>query len=293
MDSLEKLFLSCLVLFGMFILFLFGLYFDLGDMLASQFHRDERAGTGVGITDNLIRQMEDRARPHEVMPTHLDLPTFGGADDNRGAEEMARAALRYNGAVIPPISGKTLTALKRANLQAQGITREEVLDLESLGDDREESSRVVHEVTRLCGEKRYAEAEKLLADQIAKENPKNLLVLRDLLNLQVQVYLDGKQVDKAREAARKMYETLDRIIAIRTIEGPRPELQQELTYLKGEKERLDKVYQDLQKRMEETGSPTGLTASEKAQMKEAFTRTRNEGKMTEDEYRKALKELES
>ena len=293
MDSLEKLFLSCLVLFGMFILFLFGLYFDLGDMLASSFHHDERAATGVGITDRLIERMEEHARPHEIMPTELNMPTFVTMDDRLGNDETARQAMRALGRCVAPMTGKQVSQLKRQSLVAAGIQREEIIEMESLAADREEPSNVMRRATQLAGEKRFADAARELQTAIQATNPKNLLVLRDYLNLQVQVYLDGKQVDKAKESARKLYEMLDRIVAVRTLEGPKPEIEQEIVMLKTEKERLDSMYQDLQKRSEETGSPVGLTASEKAQMKDSLTRARSEGKMTEEEFQRAIKELES
>ena len=293
MDSLEKLFLSCLVLFGMFILFLFGLYFDLGDMLASQFHRDEKNATGVGITENLIAQMEAHARPHEIMPTNLDVPVAGGVEDHSSADEMTKAAMRAAHRGVQPLSGKQLTTLKRANLMNAGVQREEVLEMESLAVDRDEANRLTQEATRLAGEQRFAEAAKRLGEGIAQVNPKNFLVLRDLLALQMQCYLDGKQVDKARDTARKLYDTLDRIVMVRQLEGSTPQLEQEIALLKGEKERLDALYAELQKRMEETGSPTGTTAAEKATIRESFNKARNEGKMTEEDYQRALRALES
>lgn len=292
MDSLEKLFLSCLVLFGMFILFLFGLYFDLGDMLASSFHRDEHAATDIGMTDRLIEKMEAANRPREIMPTHLDIPRFAGGDDS-SSDEIARQAARALGRAVAPMNGKQIMQLKRASLMASGIQREEVLEMESLAADREEPSRVMRDARRLAGEKRYAEAARVLQDGIGAANPKNFLVLRDYLGLQVQVYLDGRQVDKAKESARRLYEMLDRIMAIRTLEGKTPELEREIAMIKGEKDRLDSLYQDLQKRAEETGSPIGITAAEKVQMKEAMTRARQSGNMSEEEYQRALKELES
>ena len=294
MDSLEKLFLSCLVLFGMFILFLFGLYFDLGDMLAATFRHDEKNATGVGVTDNLIQQMEARARPREVMPTALDLPRASGADAGGSLEEMLRASAHYAGNhCVAPLTGKQLTAIKRAQLQQAGVQREEVLELESLGADRDDALRAVREAKRLASEKRFVEASKLLAEAVAQTNPKNLLALKELLGLEVQVTLDAKQVDKAREAARKLYETLDRILIVRSLEGAQPGMDQELAQLRAEKDRLDSLYADMQKRLEETGSPTGMTATEKTQIKESFTKSRNEGKMSEEEYQRAIKELES
>lgn len=290
MDSLEKLFLSCLVLFGMFILFLFGLYFDLGDMLASSLHRDERNATGVGITDHLIEKMEERARPREIMPTNLDLPRGGGGSSD--GEEMAKQAMRALGRGTPPMSVKTIRQLKRASLIGQGIQREEILEMEELAADREEPSRVNRQVLQYAQQKEYGKAIAELQNAINRTDPKNLMVLREYLGLQVQLYLDNKDVEKAKESARKLYELLDKMMAIRSLGGATPAMEQEVARIKTEKERLDGIYQELQKRMEETGSPMGLTAAEKAQMKEAMTRARQSGSMSEEEYRRAIKELE-
>lgn len=292
MDSLEKLFLSCLTLFGMFILFLFGLYFDLGDMLASSLHRDERNATGVGITDRLIEKMEEHARPREIMPTMLDIPRGNGGYDS-GGDETAKQAMRALGRTQAPISGKMVQNMKRAALMASGVQREEIIEMEALGADREESSRIVNEARSLMGQKRFADAARMLGEAMQQTNPKNLIALREYMQLQVQAYLDNRQVDKAKEAARKLYEMLDRMLAIRALEGRTPAIEHEMAMLKGEKDRLDALYQDLQKRMEETGSPVGLTPAEKTQMREAMTRARQSGSMSEAEYQRAMKELES
>lgn len=296
MDSLEKLFVSCLVLFGLFILFLFGLYFDLGDIVAGMLHRDEKGATGVGLTDELIRQMEWKARPREVMPTHLidsaDLQNFSGADD----ASMEYSVMHAYCGLPRAMTGREKVQVRRKQLVQQGFTREEFLEMESLGEDRDEFQRTIIEVDQLAAGKHYAEAAKLLGTTIEQANPKNLLLLRDGLRYQMQLFLDAKQFDRAKETSRRLYDVLDRILTIKGVAYPedqRQGLDKTLAELKAEKARLDEIYQDFQKRTAETGSPTGITADEKAQMKEALTKARQEGKITDEEYKRTVKELES
>lgn len=292
MDSLEKLFLSCLTLFGMFILFLFGLYFDIGEMLASTIQRDDRTATGIAMNASMIDTAEERGRPRELMPTALSIPSSGGGDLQDRAE-AEHAVLRRLGVTYTKPTAKQMVTTRREELKSQGVTREEVLELESLAADFEEPARILGDARRLAEQKRFAEAAKMLADALAATNAKNLLVQRDYLNLLVQMQLELKQVDAAKETARRQYEVLERIVMIRNLEGGHAGLQAEAERLRAEKERLDHLYQDLQKRTEETGSPMGLTPKEKADIRDAITKARSEGKMSEDDYQRALKELES
>lgn len=292
MDSLEKLFLSCLTLFGMFILFLFGLYFDIGEMLASTIQRDDRTATGIAMNASMIDGAEERGRPRELMPTALAIPNAGGGDLQDRAE-AEYAVLRRLGVAYTKATAKQMVTTRRAELQSQGVTREEVLELESLAADYEEPSRILSDARRLAEQKRFAEAAKTLTDALAATHAKNLLVQRDYLNLLVQMQLELKQIDQAKESARRQYEVLERIVMIRNLESGHAGLQAEAERLRAEKERLDHFYQDLQKRTEETGSPMGLTPKEKADIRDAITKAKSEGKMSEEEYQRALKELEN
>lgn len=293
MDSLEKLFLTCLTLFGMFILFLFGLYFDLGEMLASTITRDERNATGIGMNAEQVDGAEARGTPRELMPTALSIPGGGSMGDLQDRAEAEHALLRSLGRTFTKPTSKQVMGTRRAELVRQGVTREEVLELEALAADYEEPHRILIEARRLADQKHLAESLKLLTEALAITNPKNLLAQRDYLQLMVQLELDLKNVEGAKETARRLYDTLDRIVMIRNLEGGRPEFEVEAQRLRAEKERLDHLYQDLQKRAEETGSPLGLTSKEKADIRDAMTKARNEGKMTEEEYQRSLKELES
>jgi hypothetical protein len=292
MDSLEKLFLTCLTLFGMFILFLFGLYFDLGEMLASTIARDDHNATGIGMNATMVDGAEARGTPRELMPTALNIPG-GSSGDLQDREEAEYALLRSIGRTYTKPTSKQIMGSRRAELMRQGVAREEVLELEALAADDEEPRRILLEARRLADQKHLAEALKLLTEALAVTNPKNLLAQREYMQLMVQLQLDLKNVEGAKETARRLYDTLDRVVMIRNLEGGKPEFEAERERLRAEKERLDHLYQDLQKRTDETGSPMGLTAKEKADIRDAMTKARGEGKMSEEEYQRALKELES
>jgi hypothetical protein len=296
MDSLEKLFVSCLVLFGLFILFLFGLYFDLGDMVTASLSRGELAATSIGHTHDLISEMEWRARPREILPTALGSSHPRGGEVFDGAE-MERSVLKANRRTPGTITGKDMVAWKRKQLVRAGVASEALLDMEALAEDRDEYRRVMAEVDRLTADRRPAEAARVLAEAVGQHDPKNVIVLKDYLTRLVQLHLEARQVEKAKEVSRRLYESLDKILAIRhTTAGEGVEksaVEEEIASLNDQKQRLDQTYQDLERRTRETGTPLGLTSVEKGQIRDAVTRAYREGKLPEDEYRKTLKELES
>lgn len=291
-DSLEKLFVSCLVLFGLFILFLFGLYFDLGEILASSFRQDEKAATGVGQTEELIRRMERAAMPKEIQPTKLATPQGGGQGPS---PETERAILRRYCKIAPIPNGADLAAIRRRQLIKAGFARDDFIEMEALAEDRDEFRRVMSDIQRLMFEKRWPDAIRRTQEALAALQPANHLLRKEYQGLLVQLYLESRQLDRAMDAAKQLNDTIERVTMIRSAsakESNRAEADQQIATLKEEKARIEEMFQDLQKRQAENGTPFGLTASEKNGIRDAITKARKENKITEEEYRRTLKELE-
>src|SRR5947208_2165139 len=110
MDAIEKLFLSCLVLFGLLIIFLFGLYFDLGDVFTAVLYQNERNATGIASLDQSVKTMEGHAMPREVMPGKLGDSYARVPEPSRDTQA---AVLRTYWKMPPPITGADQATNKR------------------------------------------------------------------------------------------------------------------------------------------------------------------------------------
>ena len=296
MDSLEKLFISCLTLFGLFILFLFGLYFDLGDILAGMLKKGDAASTGIATSDYQMRLMEWQGRKREIMPMSLMDPAKGVLDMRDDDPNSVLGAILTNSGYYRPITTKDRMEMRRQELHRQGCVRQDYVEMEALACDREEFDKVMVQARQLAADKQYNAAIGLIQRALDQTDPKNLYVLKDYTSFLLQLQTDGRQIDKAEETAKKLYELLDRILMIqRTGVGPgrQDEIAAIQTRIKGEKDRLGDYFAEVKKRTAATGSATGLYPEEKEDVKATLRKLKDSGQITEADYQRSLKMLEA
>lgn len=286
MYPLEKLFVTCLIMFGLLILFMFGLYFDLGELVEGWWRRDEPYATGVGQAARMVEEMERLAVPAPVEPRpelRAQLPALP-------PDVVAAAA-----GMPAPLSGKDWVEIKRAQLKARGHTHPDYIEMIALAEDREDIEEVFKRVSHLLSEGRPHQALRLLQDALGSVDPKNLMAQRDVWAHIVSISLEAKDLKKAREGAYELYGLLERITALSSVAQAQSQedLSRSIATIKLQKERLEEAFADIERRMRETGTPGGLTAAEKDEVREALKKARQEGKISSEEHDRVLKELGS
>ena len=267
MGYLERLFLITMLLFIGIVLAMFGYYFDVYEMLLGAVRENEPL-LSVGEFAYTRSAMERIARPIEIVSR-----SYSNSDYNlpRTAGELSQL---YN--FLPPRAGsRAVVAWWKDRLKSQGMTDGDLLELESLGHDREAYGETMGRVLALFRDKDYETAANLLEDAVRAGDPRNLLVLQDLLLRLVEVYhLAGRKPD-AVQAARQLSEVAEKILNIRSRALNDAELGRAASAVAAERD----------------GAEATLDDTAKAQMKTRLLKAFDEGKISRAEMDTMLSEL--
>src|SRR5438105_1933308 len=160
-QALEKLFIFGLVISGLFLLSLFGLYFDVGQLFVMI--TGEEAKVGADDSRKLIEMMEGQ-RPKRVSPGDLSGNQSGGAD-----AELTQAQEDYYFKRLT-ISVEDVKHLKENQLKSNGFKNPVFLKMETLGCEREKYSTTMKLIER-AGD--ASEMISILLEAIKNENPEN------------------------------------------------------------------------------------------------------------------------
>lgn len=209
MGYLERLFVGTMLLTGLLILFFFGLYFDLGDMVAGSFGTTPTLRTGMELDH--IR--EGRRRGYETeRPTGAALPPpapLQGRPRPSSPVDYGRFVHRS-----PAISPEVLLDREVRRLQRQGFVNEEFIQMRAIYEVDRSLVPIFDRYDQLIasGDTEGAIAELLAAREALDK--KNLLGLRDILQYLGQAYvLAGKDGD-ASANLKELMDLQERILAI-------------------------------------------------------------------------------
>ncbi|MBI4872227.1 MAG: hypothetical protein HY814_11745 [Candidatus Riflebacteria bacterium] len=302
MGYLEKVFLSTLLLFALVIIFLFGLYFDLGSMLQGTVQRTGDAST-QGSFDRGAAQLERASMAKEVtIKDRLSVPFAGPrpvATPGISAGDANFAALfaRYNQGKLPPPLDE-LQDRRRKELASKGFTQEYIeMEVRAMEDKPVMDSCM--QIDKLMEEGKVEEAEQMLLEAIAGVDPRDLMTLQRYRMKLQQVYFDSNQLDKYKTLMKQVFETEEKILTLqassplmedkRIAEGIRKE-QEGLEQKKAE---FDPWFDGVSKMAQETGSPHKMTDSMRAQVKAGLLREQEAGRISQKDLQDSLAQLEA
>jgi len=291
MHTLERLFVFLVVIFGMFILFLFGLYFDFGDQFKAVFALEEpatRGGEGARMMDRMYqmgrRRLEDLA----------DLGSRGSGTNDQVQVTLSRDQENRLSGQDQVLDGKDKAFIIRAQLKARGYTRDEFLEMEALGADRTEYSRTLKEVRVMVGLDQRQEAISLLEGALGQVSPRNYLVRQDLMAYLVRLYYEEQDLEKAKERSTELYQLIDRIITVRKLalaQKDSPTIRSQIDQLTEEKNRLDVLHRYVKDRVEKTGTIGGMTDDERGVVLKTLDQALKNGKLSQVEYEQTVTNL--
>lgn len=178
MYSLEKLFYACSALFSCLALLLFGLYFDLGDMVLAAFKGPGALATWN--TEMLIREAERDAVPDEIRPQTLQDDSFfrRARRGNYGAPAL----------YAPPSQDLEAEIQQQMRgLKKRGLRDPDYLFMESIYRVDRRYSRDLYAVNAQIKEGGYADALDRLEATFQELHPKNLKAKRELLSAKVRL----------------------------------------------------------------------------------------------------------
>ncbi|MBI2944666.1 MAG: hypothetical protein HYY25_10740 [Candidatus Wallbacteria bacterium] len=268
MGYLEKLFLGTMVMFLSIVLFFFGMYFDLYEMLLGTSKQTDPL-LSVGEFAYTRAAMERVARPIEIMPHSASNSEFGLPGS---ATELARLYTF----TPPKMTPQETIGWWRERLKAKGLEGE-LLDMEALGHDREAHGELMVRVGALNRAKDHETAAAAIEEALRSLDARNLLVMRDLLLALAEAYnLAGKKEELERTSAR-LAEVAERVLAIRARAPGGREYSAAAAEAAREKDSPSK--------------PPPLDDAARADMKARLLKAREEGKITAEEMEQMLEQL--
>lgn len=300
MGYLEKVFLGTLLLFALLIIFMFGLYFDVGSMLQASARKMDSAGAHGGF-ERSTAQVERQAVKAEItvkdtLSTPFARRPVALSGVSAGDANFVAIFAQCNQAAPNP-TVEQLGDKKRKELASKGFSSE-YIEMEVRGDDDKAVYDSCEQIDALIAKRSFDEAERLLLEQIGALDPRDLMNLQRLRMKLQQVYFESEQLDKYREVMKSVFETEEKILSIQAasplIEDKRiaDGLKKEQEALQSKKAEFDPWFDHIQKQAQETGSVHKLPETMKAEIKAGLLREKEAGRITPQDLQDALSQLE-
>jgi hypothetical protein len=205
--QLERLFLGSMLLVGLLILFLFGLYFDIGDMVAGTFK-----GNAVGFgQDQAMITRRRRASYKEKKPAR-SAPRLHHSGAGGGSTRPPNYR-RYITS-LPRIPRDTLIDREVRRLQRKGFVDEEFIRMRAIYTIDRSLIPFFDRYDQLMDAGDHQGAIDVLLEALAGVEEKNLLGKRDILRYLYQAYIMGGEDTQATRRFEELTLLHERIVAI-------------------------------------------------------------------------------
>lgn len=207
MGDLERLFLGTMMVTGLLILGLFGLYFDLGDMVAGSFGR---AGPTFSQDLDLIRERRRASYGQKKKP----LTTSGGLGGPGASRPSSRPD--YERLIIrrPQPSRQEMIDREIRRLQRKGYTDEQYMNMRALYQVDRSLIATFDQYDRLVAEGDLEAAIALLQEALEGLDEENRYGRRDVLRYIYQAHILAGQETSALDSMRVLTLTGEEILNI-------------------------------------------------------------------------------
>ena len=285
MDYLEKLFLFTLALSFLTMAFMFGLYFDLGDMITG----NVSGGTAfrAAMAESAVALLEYGARLAGNEGSSSGRAVFVDANEDYGMPASIGGFVEGHGKTI---ERREVVDLKRAELKRLGFTHAGFVEMEALNKDRTLYLKTMENVDHYLGAKQFSLAIDAIRGAIGSTPKANLYVLRDFWARLINIYYRAKMFDEAREASYKYVAYEESIL--RNREGASiPVHHTEWKRLQELKSSIEPYYQKLksgggQEQPAATTSSSRMTAAEQTEARQQLLESYKRGEITREEFEK-------
>lgn len=285
MNYLEKLFIFTLALSFLTMAFMFGLYFDVGDILSGgvtpSAFRSALAESAVSLLEYRARVADDEGRARNV---HFDRNEDFAVPESQ-AEFVA-------GHTPGPVNRANLVEAARLELKAAGFTHEGYVEMKAQDKDRTAYQRAMGTVDGYVEAEDYGRAVDVIRTAIDATDPRNLYVLRDLWSRLQTVLGLARRYREARDAAHRYLGIERKILENRDGAG--------LAVHQGEWRRVDELEASVDPYYEklEGGSLSPrarrdvlMSAAERSDARGELEAAVRRGELTREEYENLVAEL--
>ena len=277
MDYLEKLFIFTLVLSFLTMAFMFGLYFDVGDMISGKISGATAFRTAMA--ESAVALLEYGNRPKESSRSERTQRGYVDRSEDYGMPAQMDGFVESHGKAI---DRSVVVDMKRNELRRLGFTHEGFIEMESLKKNRNRYLETMRAVGQYLAANDYEGAVDEIRSAIEATNKKNLYVLRDLWARLINVYYKSRKFEAARKASYRYVAYEEKIL--RNKEGARiPVNQSDWKRIQELKSSIEPYYKKLKEGElpRERAAPKGKRLSEAhKQLLESYRR----GEISRDEY---------
>lgn len=209
MGYLERIFLGTMLLTALLILFLFGLYFDVGGMVAGTFQ-----GRQLGFGQDLEAVRSRRRIAYSDEDKRQDnTPRTSFAT---GPRARPSSPVNYDRFVRrrPSVQKEVLVDREVRRLKRKGHTDEEYIRMTALYEVDHSLVPIFDDYDRLVDAEDYEAAIDILREARKHVDPENPLALRDILQYLGQAYILAGQDEEARKNLEELMSLQERILEI-------------------------------------------------------------------------------
>lgn len=210
MGQLERLFLGSLVLTGLFILFLFGLYFDIGDMVAGTFKGNR---VGFGQDQKLIatrRRLSQEEQPEPRLARRLQ-GRSGGSRRGGGSGRINYRKFVRRPQIVPR---DALIDREVRRLQRKGFVDEQFIRMRAIYEIDRTLIPVFDQYDQLMDAEDPEGAIEVLQEALRHLEEENLLGKRDIYRYLYQAYVMAGKDREATEGLAQLTELHEHIVSI-------------------------------------------------------------------------------
>lgn len=286
--AIEKVFVLIVVLSGMFLLFLFGLYFDVGEMFVAIIGT-ESSDAGSDESRRLMELAEANRRNGAERPRDIQ-----SLDRGTGDQVELTAAQRdwiFNSGVL---TGADMKKIKESQLKNLGYKDANFIKLESMSLERDKYKATLKRLETLSGDGALDLAIVMVEQAIGEENPENIAVLKDYYELLLRFHYEKGDIEKANQVGIKLIALIDRVIAIKKLgnrDVPSDILQGDIQELEAKKKIIDDTYKNAAFLMKKNGNLDTIPEQEKNNMQVMLNEALASRSITKEEYDKAMEAL--
>ena len=299
MNYFERLFLSTSVLFGIVILFLLGLYFDMGDLFSSSIGKGGFVTRGAAV-DRLIDRL-DRTRRVAKKKRSEGACSFGhisraGATFSMSKGDISNRYRKY-------FSGSKKIGNDRVDqyrqyLKEQGFKNKKFIEMKSLAQDKTVMNKYLPISRKLSAAGEFEEAICTLEEALAELPQGDYEQRIKLVSKIVELCLRGGFIDKAHQFTAIHIDLESKILTIESTSKLMEtkvyssKVNADLKTVARKRKEVDSAFAAMKKRKKGTGKYDGLFTEEKIAIKAEALGLKSKGEISDEMYKKMLSTLE-
>ena len=295
MNYFEKLFLGTSLLFGIVLVFLLGLYFDMGDVFSSSINKGGYVTRGTAI-DRLVDNLARTRRTVKRESTGGSY-SFGHVPRISPSVAFAGSSMKISSGRYykrSPRGGEELVTRYTKYLHDLGFKNSRYIQMKALAQNRTILRRSLPVARKLSASGDFEEAILVLEEALGELPEDDYEQREQLVSKIVELCLRGGFIDKGRAFAEKRIELESKVLGLES-ESKLMEkkafarrVKSDLQCLEKKQNHLAQAFASMEERQQKTGKYNGIMAEEKVAFKAEILGLKSRGEISSKVYSEML-----